>query len=77
MTHTIPVWLRRVFLDILPRLLWMESPKLRQKREEYKRSLSMNNTDQSVIFQNPVYTVNETHNNRQKTKSKNIDKVTF
>jgi len=77
MTHTIPVWLRRVFLDILPRLLWMESPKLRQKREEYKRSSSMHNTDQSVIFQNPVYTVNETHNNRQKTKSKNSDKVNF
>jgi hypothetical protein len=55
----------------------MESPKLRQKREEYKRSSSMNNTEQSVIFQNPFYTVNETHNNRRKTKSKNIDEVTF
>ena len=77
MTHTMPVWLRRVFLHILPRLLWMESPKLREKRETDKHSSTFSNIEQSVIFQNPIHTFQETINKKQKTKSKNIDKVVF
>ncbi len=72
MTHTMPKWLRRVFLNILPRLLWMESPKLREKREEQELLLAMNNIEQSVILQNPIHLLNQ-----QKQKSKPTDKVNF
>ncbi len=72
MTHTMPKWLRRVFLNILPRLLWMESPKLREKREEQELLLAMNNIEQSVILQNPIHLLNQ-----QKQKSKQTDKVNF
>jgi nicotinic acetylcholine receptor len=75
MTHTMPNWLRQLFLHILPRLLWMESPKLRDKWQEYELSSTINDTSQSVILQNPLHTLNETNNNRQKIKSKQIDKV--
>ena len=75
MTHTMPVWLRRVFLHILPRLLWMESLKLREKREEYELSSTINNIEQSIILQNPIHIFNEKIINRQKNKSKHLDKV--
>ncbi|CAF0805891.1 unnamed protein product [Adineta steineri] len=75
MTHSISPWLRRVFIQILPRLLWMESPKLREKHEEFELSTVINNTDKSVIFQNPVHTLNETIKKKHKTKSKKIDKT--
>jgi len=70
-----PNWLRQLFLHILPRLLWMESPKLRDKWQEYELSSTINDTSQSIILQNPLHTLNETINNRQKIKSKQIDKV--
>jgi hypothetical protein len=63
MTHTMPMWLRRLFLHILPRLLWMESPKLREKREAHELSSTMNNNEPSVILQNPLHVVNEIINN--------------
>ena len=76
MTHTMPVWLRRVFLHILPRLLWMESPKLREKREQFELSANVNNIEQAIILQNPIHTFNEMIN-RQQTKNKHTDKVIF
>ncbi len=78
MTHTMPIWLRQLFLHILPRLLWMESPKLRDKWQEYEFSSTINDTSQSFILQNPLHTLDETiDDNKQKIKSKQIDKVNF
>jgi neurotransmitter-gated ion-channel len=77
MTHTMPNWLRRVFLHILPRLLWMESPKLREKREDIDLSSAVNDIEQAVVLQNPIHTLNETIDTRHKIKSKNTDKVVF
>jgi hypothetical protein len=59
MTHTMPFWLRRFFLQILPPLLLMESPKLREKQLEYERS-SMNNTEQIVTLENLYHRLDET-----------------
>jgi hypothetical protein len=50
----------------------MESPKLREKREEQELLLAMNNIEQSVILQNPIHLLNQ-----QKQKSKQTDKVNF
>ncbi|CAF5058908.1 unnamed protein product, partial [Rotaria magnacalcarata] len=74
MTHTMPAWLRRAFLHILPRLLWMESPILREKRRENKISLRLHKIEQSVVLENPIHTISETINRRQKTKAKHEDK---
>ncbi len=75
MTHSMPIWLQRVFLHILPRLLWMKSPKLRENREEYEISSTINDIEQSIILQNPFHRLSETINNKQNTKSKHIEKV--
>ncbi|CAF2395995.1 unnamed protein product [Rotaria sp. Silwood2] len=77
MTHAMPQWLRRVFLHILPRLLCMESPILREKREEYELSLAVRNIQQSVVLENPIHTINETINRKQRTRPKHTDKVIF
>ncbi|CAF0810464.1 unnamed protein product [Rotaria sordida] len=74
MTHSMPLWLRRIFLHILPRLLWLESPILRERREDYELSLAVNNIDQSVILENPLHTINETINKKQRTKPNHADK---
>jgi hypothetical protein len=48
----------------------MESPKLREKRDEYELSSTINNIEQSIILQNPFHTLNEIdNNNKQKIKS--------
>ena len=70
MTHTMPRWLRQFFLHILPRLLWMESPKLREKREEYELSLTMNGLERSIIVYNPIQFFNEKIIRRQKHRSR-------
>lgn len=70
MTHTMPRWLRQLFLHILPRLLWMESPKLREKREEYELSLTMNGLERSIIVYNPIQFFNEKIIRRQKHRSR-------
>lgn len=75
MTHTMPKWLRRLFLHILPRLLWMESPKLREKREEYELSLAMTDPEQSMILQNPIHFFNQRIIRRQKNRSQQLEKV--
>ena len=75
MTHTMPKWLRRVFLHILPRLLWMESPKLREKREEYELSLAVNDPEQSMIVQNPILFFNEKIIRRQKDRLRQLEEV--
>jgi len=75
MTHTMPNWLRRVFLHILPRLLWMESPKLRQKREEYELFLTMNTVHSPMILQNPLQIFNDKVINRHKNRLNHIEKV--
>ncbi len=54
MTHTMPVWLRRFFLQILPPILCMELPKLRGKRLEYDL-VSCNNLQQSIVIENPYH----------------------
>ncbi len=77
MTHTMPVWLRRVFLHILPRLLWMESLKIREKREEYELSSTIQSFEESVILQNPIHIFHEKIINRPKTKSPDTDKVVW
>jgi hypothetical protein len=51
MTHTMPFWLRRFFLQILPPILWMEPPKIRGKGLEYD-FISFNNLQQSIVFEN-------------------------
>jgi hypothetical protein len=77
MTHTMPVWLRRVFLQILPRLLWMESPKLRAKRFEYEL-LSTDNIEQTIILENPHHKWDETTSDRrQRRRSKYMNQVIF
>jgi hypothetical protein len=60
MTHTMPVWLKRFFLQILPRLLLIESPKLREKQIEYELLLN-NKTVQSIILDNPSHILEETN----------------
>ena len=78
MTHSMTPWLRRVFLHILPRLLWMESPKLREKREEHELEAALtSNIDQSLIFQNPFHTLKETHRERKKARRKNAQNLTL
>jgi hypothetical protein len=77
MTHSMPSWLRRLFLHILPRILWMESPKLQEKRDELELSSTVDTIEQAVILQNPFHTLNETIHTSQKTKSKHADKVIF
>ncbi len=54
MTHTMPVWLRRFFLQILPRILWMELPKFRGKQLAYDL-VPFNNLQQSMIIENPYH----------------------
>jgi hypothetical protein len=76
MTHSMPMWLRHVFLHILPRLLWMESPKLREKRaKEHELSSTMDNLEQSLIIENPFYTSKETNRETKRTRSKHRNKV--
>lgn len=77
MTHTMPWWLRRIFLHILPRLLWMESPILEEKLKEYELSLQSRDIEKSIVINNPIHTISETVNNRQKIKGRHHDKVTF
>lgn len=49
MTHTMPPWLRRLFLFVLPRILWMDVPLLRQN------SLVYDDRGQSLIIENPAH----------------------
>ncbi|UJR21248.1 hypothetical protein I4U23_024343 [Adineta vaga] len=64
MTDTMPVWLRHIFLDILPKYLWLESSNLREKRMVYELSLAIN--DEQL---NP--TLLKT-NSKSKTKKREI-----
>jgi len=59
MTHTMPSWLRRFFLQILPPLLWMEAPKLRENRFQYQLT-TINNIEQKVILENTCHRLDET-----------------
>jgi nicotinic acetylcholine receptor, invertebrate len=75
MTHSMPMWSRRVFLHILPRLLWMESPKLREKRQAHDAASTMNHMEEAVVFQNPLHKSNDTRHERHRSRSKTTDKV--
>ncbi len=59
MTHTMPSWLRRFFLQILPPFLWMQSPKLRENHFQYELS-SVNYTEHSTVLENPHLRLDET-----------------
>jgi hypothetical protein len=72
MTHTMPFWLRRFFLHILPGLLWLDSPKLREN--ELRLS---NNIEQSIVLENPFHTLDETIQDKQRIKLKYIDRVSY
>lgn len=48
-THSMPVWLRRFFLFVLPPILWMDAPTLR------KNSFVDNQREQSLVIENPVH----------------------
>ncbi|CAF1171325.1 unnamed protein product [Adineta ricciae] len=50
MTDTMPNWLREIFLNILPRYLWLESSKLREKRVGYELSLGINDEQLQPIY---------------------------
>jgi hypothetical protein len=76
MTHTMPIRLRRFFLKILPPLLWMESPKLREKLFEYELT-TVNNIEQAVILQNPCHKLDETISDDRRIKSKYMNQVIF
>lgn len=47
LTHKMPPWVRRVFLQVLPRLLWMRRPK----------------TIDPLEYQQPIYNLNHTKRN--------------
>lgn len=49
MTHSMPAWLRRLFLFVLPKILWMDAPSLREN------SLVYDDRGQSLIIENPAH----------------------
>ncbi|CAF3867529.1 unnamed protein product [Adineta steineri] len=73
-THTMPAWVRQVFLQILPRFLWLDSSRFSEKQIEYELSSSINTIDQSVILGNPYHMLTETTADNRRIKSKLIDR---
>ena len=49
MTHKMPVWLRRFFLFVLPRILWMDAHALRET------SFAYHERERSLVIENPVH----------------------
>jgi hypothetical protein len=69
-------WIRRIFLQILPPLLWMESPRLHATRLEYELP-STNNANQTAAFQYPYRTLTEATSDNRRIRSEHTDKVMF
>ncbi|CAF1246662.1 unnamed protein product, partial [Didymodactylos carnosus] len=77
MTHTMPNWIRRLFLDILPRLLLMKSPRLRARQKNdisNQDALNImtetNDQEQSLVYQNEMCRSNEAQHHKTTTKRK-------
>ena len=68
MTHSMRPWLRRLFLHILPPLLLMKSPKLKERQEQDALAGLTNSDDRSIVVENPSYRSRETNANSRKAK---------